>query len=650
MQINRFEIENFKGIENTTINLRDEVPGNVVTLIGLNESGKTTILEAISSFLTEDKETTLLVSTVQPGLNTQDLIPKHHKAAFTGASIIRAVCTLEDSDIASLTSIFKRHDLLLRSGDLGREHTIERVYRFQDSELTGSQALWSIRFPVKPSKGRKKDFVVSSAAETRELWLAAVDYLRSEMPRIVYFPTFLFDFPHRINLEGDEDSETNSYYKKIIQDVLDSQGENLSIQKHIVDRIEKHRSKHDNPSTFFAHFFNLDEKKQIDSVVQKISNEMSKTVFGAWSDILGRNVSNKRIQLDWLLDGENNNSPFLQVSIVDGQSLYSLSERSLGFRWFFSFLLFTQFRKARETSTIFLFDEPAANLHSKAQIKLLETFSRIAAETTYIIYSTHSHYMVNPLWLEKAYIVDNKAIDYDDEDQVDSFAIKKTDVKATKYRTFVGKHPSRTTYFQPALDALDVPISPLERSSKAVIIEGKFDYHPFLYLRGKVSSSKLPEVFPASGAGNVGCLINLFRGWGVDFRIILDGDGAGKDGKKLYIKDYMVQEDHVMTLGDLVPELIGKSFEGFYQGDVLEHYANTIGIQETPNKRELSLMFQSLVGSKSDVSFPDTEKLFLPVMKWLHGSFGLDTSFDDRKPKLTAKTARKPSATKRRAK
>jgi predicted AAA+ superfamily ATPase len=54
MKVIRFEIEKFKGILRASINLSDEIPGNVITLIGLNESGKTTILEAILHFFTED--------------------------------------------------------------------------------------------------------------------------------------------------------------------------------------------------------------------------------------------------------------------------------------------------------------------------------------------------------------------------------------------------------------------------------------------------------------------------------------------------------------------------------------------------------------------------------------------------------------------
>ena len=46
MRYTQFRFKNFKGIENITLPLT----GDVTTLIGLNESGKTTILEAIFCF------------------------------------------------------------------------------------------------------------------------------------------------------------------------------------------------------------------------------------------------------------------------------------------------------------------------------------------------------------------------------------------------------------------------------------------------------------------------------------------------------------------------------------------------------------------------------------------------------------------------
>ena len=50
MKFNKIEIKNYKGIEETVLELSNSPKGNVYTLVGINESGKTSILEAINSF------------------------------------------------------------------------------------------------------------------------------------------------------------------------------------------------------------------------------------------------------------------------------------------------------------------------------------------------------------------------------------------------------------------------------------------------------------------------------------------------------------------------------------------------------------------------------------------------------------------------
>jgi hypothetical protein len=246
--------------------------------------------------------------------------------------------------------------------------------------------------------------------------------------------------------------------------------------------------------------------------------------------------------------------------------------------------------------------------------------------------------MVNPLWLEKAYIIDNKAIDYDDSDEIDSFAVRRTDIYAIRYRTFVGSHPTKTTYFQPVLDALEVNFSPLERASKALIVEGKYDYHPAVFLRQRATADKQPLMFPANGAGDIGCLVSLFRGWGVDFRILLDDDRAGRDGKKRYVEEYLLPSDHVKTIGDLDPRFAGKTFEGLYAEDVVAATSKMFGVAK-PKKRQFSLFFQDLLARSAISGCDKTVRQFEPVSKWIDETFGLAG---------TAKKSSRRSASKKR--
>lgn len=624
VKIREFRIKNFKGIKDATI----EISSDVITLIGLNESGKTTVLEALSHYISSDKNTSELVSTVQKASSSQDIIPISKRAAFSDQIKIIADVLLDDDDVRALNKYYlDEHSMIIHDGEIKRNFTIEKVYNFEDSHLISTISNYGISFPVS-EKGKKKKIVLGAGAfsdETeKKLWVGGVLTLQERHPKIAYFPTFLFNFPDRIYISNTEEnsSQINSYYTQVIQDVLDSEGSNLNLKKHIIDRVDKFKKGDELIFTFVSKFSSSIEKKQIDAVMQKASSEMTRVIFGAWNEILGRRAAGKRIQIDWAIDSNKDNSIYLEIYIIDGESRYSISERSLGFRWFFSFLLFTQFRRNRKDggATIFLFDEPAANLHSKAQVKLLESFTRIAGGLTKIIYSTHSHYMINPYWLENSYIISNSASEEDAVGSFDSLLINDTDVVATKYRTFVGSHPSQTTYFQPVLDALDVGFSPIVASSKALIVEGKFDYFPILYFRRLLGCGNSPEIFPANGAGNAGRIITLFRGWGVDFRLILDGDLAGQKGKDKYIEDYLLSSNEVVTLGDINVDLIGKSFESIFKEDVRSAIKTHFSIEEI-KKKHFSLYFQELFNTKSSIKFPDTEAEFLPVSKWIDKEF-----------------------------
>ena len=60
MKYTKFVIKNFKGIRDTTINLQEIAGASVFALVGLNESGKTTLLEAIYSFSPDSATSELL--------------------------------------------------------------------------------------------------------------------------------------------------------------------------------------------------------------------------------------------------------------------------------------------------------------------------------------------------------------------------------------------------------------------------------------------------------------------------------------------------------------------------------------------------------------------------------------------------------------
>lgn len=303
-------------------------------------------------------------------------------------------------------------------------------------------------------------------------------------------------------------------------------------------------------------------------MIARAERAVTDVVFSKWNEVFGENVGNKQIEIELQYDkgkpikGSNGaeiepnvHDCYIRFWVKEGTNRYKVEDRSLGFRWFFSFLLFTQFRIFRERSkaTFFLFDEPASNLHAAAQKKLLESFPAIAKAPHRLIYSTHSHYMIEPAWLEQAYIVHNTSMD--SVSSVIQEGVTRDadiDVQVVPYRKFVQSHPANTSYFQPILDTLEVVPSHLDQKQGGLIVEGKGDFY-YILLAARVLRRVRPRVFPARGSGTMGALVSLHRGWGQAVRVLFDADKGGKDGKKNLQNEFVLFDDEIFSLKDLDP-------------------------------------------------------------------------------------------------
>ena len=86
-------------------------------------------------------------------------------------------------------------------------------------------------------------------------------------------------------------------------------------------------------------------------------------------------------------------------------------QRSKGFIWFFSFLVWfdaVQSRAKTDDALILLLDEPGLNLHALAQADFL-AYIRELSEQHQIVYTTHSPFMVDSARLEDVRVVEDRA-------------------------------------------------------------------------------------------------------------------------------------------------------------------------------------------------------------------------------------------------
>ena len=546
MNFTSFRIKNFKGIIDLTLPLNKTPQSHIFTLVGLNESGKTTILEAINNFKYKVPYSNLLESLDELDKHyikdIHDCIPVAKIDNFNDKTSIQVSLQLDKNDELLIKEHLKKKLNFIIEKDI-ENITIAQVYSFENSKNTNSVSYWTVDIIGKEKYGKKTLELTPNTPTNKQKWRVAVDYIITLIPNILYFPNFLFHFPEKIYLEEkfkDKDT-TNDFYKYVIQDILDSLENNTNINDHILKRIQSTDS---------------NDVKALEGLLLKMSRNVTEKILQSWDNIFPNNLNTTNTNIQIKSGNNEKYGAYLEFTVNDYSGLYSINQRSLGFRWFFVFLLLTYYRKHNKSSAnnniLFLFDEPASNLHPSAQSQLLDMFKRLADENCKIIYTTHSHYLINPEWLESAYIVRNMAIDYKDLDYIKS-NLKETNINIQRYREFVANNPKQTTYFQPILDVLEYKPSALENIPDVIMVEGKNDFYVFNYIKNIVFKKTYNLNFlPGTSSSNFELLISLYIGWGRKFIVLLDSDGEGKKQKERYEKIFKISTDNeIFTLNDI---------------------------------------------------------------------------------------------------
>lgn len=619
-EIVSFKITNFRGAKDVTLQLHHRVGHPVTTLVGLNESGKTTILEALSHFTTRDTTLDDMMAGVGRRRDFLSLLPIDLKPAFTGQVSVKTTIRITDQDRDDLIALYARSGLVLKRETIGSIFSINVTYNFKDSAYVeaGSGAFWSgidWEFKSRVAKNFKK---LSPVGEIRPSWLIAVNHLREMLPQVVYFPTFLVDLPKRIYLEEHVgETSTNLYYRTIVANVI-KQIPNVNLEAHVIKRVKDFKTKDATPM-WIAKIQGSPEKGLVDSVLNKASALVTRRVLEAWRQVIGGNINIDKISLEWGLDSAKNEMPYVTFSASDGESRYELDERSLGFRWFFSFLLFTTFGGAASRSKLFLFDEPAANLHVKAQSQLLSSFKYLISRGDNIVYSTHSAHMIEVEWLSGAHIIENDAIDYEKDVGDADFSVVPTNIRATPYRQFVEEYPSRISYFQPIAEKLEHVSPAILPSRPALIVEGPSDFYALAYV-AKIAKTKLKfDIVPAESADKCGPLIGWYLGRGLPFCVLLDDDAAGRKAKQRYVETWLL-DNEVRTLGDFSPVFVGKNLETALSPDTLAkvqaHFASAADPTPKVTKKLVAAYFSeaAALGAPGWIG-KDTEKALSELLQ-----------------------------------
>jgi len=499
MKIIKFIIENYRAISKIEFGLQYSIN----PIIGVNESGKTSVLKAILAFdKTRDK------------LNKGEHLEYQNKYSTrnTENSRITAVLKLDKIEFKDMIRHLK---LKTNTEDYKYLSTLldtENTFNLERNLIT-------------------KEYILNDDILSDSIKIKLAKYLVKHLPYILYFDDFTDRVPTTINFpttyksDGKIPSSRYKEWQEIIEELFkraDTEG-------------EEHNS--------LKEYLNILDEDRREGVLADIQDTLNEEIIEEWKRIkkAGKNMlgdDSETLEID--IKHEKGTSDFsfkVKDKAFKGKTrTFSISERSKGFQWFFNYMMKLKFNpnyKGKMENSIFLLDEPGSYLHSSAQSELLKELESVSNNNT-IIYCTHSQYLLNPNVIKLGSI---KIAEKD-----------KSSISLETYGTYKGKKNKGA--LSPIYQALQLNFSN-DYLGKLVITEGITDYCLFNMIQKHTDHiNKDIKFIPGTGAKQLSTLISLAISFSDTYLVLLDNDKEGLNAKKQYIKEFSMQmENNIFIYG-----------------------------------------------------------------------------------------------------
>lgn len=392
-------------------------------------------------------------------------------------------------------------------------------------------------------------------------------YISPAVPKLWYFSDY-FSLPCRINLNefatGKPTGSLSSEEFKIAKALFELSGLQLSdIQSE----------------TNFEAF-----KAQLEATSNSITDDM----FEYWT-------TNQNLEIRFDIEHAANNVRYLNIRIYNSKHRVTLplKNRSKGFLWFFSFLVwFSKIQGNTDSKYILLLDEPGLSLHASAQSDLLRFIDEKLAPEYQVIYTTHSPFMIDSLKLNEVRTV------YDTQNpkvgSVVSDAVEEKD--------------SDTLF--PLQAALGYTIAQnLYVSPNNLLVEGISDlvylnhFSSALKALGREGLSDDVTIVPVGGADKIATFISLMR---------------GNELSPVCLLDTFTDQSAETRLKKMVEQKIIADKKIIYYHSVLEQ--SFADIEDMFTKDEYVILYNGAFGTSIKAADIDADKPIMSQLKRLNGN------------------------------
>ena len=399
MKYKKFIIKRYKAItEPLEIKLEKL---SLVPIIGINECGKTTILQAIFAFDS-------LNDKLNEGLHLKNIENLYSTSVET--SEISANIEAEWDDLLDILN------------DIAKDEQYKNIvnkYKRQkqkyNNELTICRNLTLKEYNITNSEFNDGEFNKIVAEKIIKL-----------LPYILYFDDFRDSVSEKIEII---DKDSASGWVTIIEQLFKKTDKNYSIFT-----LHKH------------------EQNKRNSIISDVEDVLNAKLTAEWSNFKLDDSDPLKISLGFINEGKGENKRyFLEIKIIETikggrRRFFGIRDRSKGFYWFFNFVMKLEFnpkvRDLHDKDTIYLLDEPGSYLHAGAQSKLCKKLFKLSKENK-VIYCTHSHYLLDP----EVIPISNVKISEKDSDG---------NIGLKSIYDFQGNLDKMRSAFQPLMDALQI--------------------------------------------------------------------------------------------------------------------------------------------------------------------------------------------------